>query len=376
MKRTNTIAFLLISLLIQWTGLYGEVAANNPAGDTVIIEVNENSKVIIYTKSKEDLKALNNYDFNQMIRDLNAQLTDSVEYLEIDEYKSKAYVNGKEIPLDSAKNKEMIRITLGGMNVEIDPNEVEMEEWDDDDWDDWESKWEKEEWDDDATYAKRVRRTTNHFNIDLGLNNWLDDGQFPDANNELYSVKTWGSWYVALNSVNKTWITGPLVLDWGMGVSWYNWKLENASTLILKGDERVEFVESPVAGQKSKLTASYINIHAVPMIDFSLGRKKVTSFKTKGVKIKKYSSMGFRVGMGGYAGYRLGSHSKFKNSTGDKDKESSNFYLENFRYGLRAQIGWKGVELWGTYDLNTVFFENRGPEGSNGLQGIAFGVTL
>jgi hypothetical protein len=337
--------------------------------DTVIIEVNENTKIIIYTASKDDLKKLSDYDINQIIKDLNAQIADSTRVLEINQTEQKAYVNGKEVPYGKNEN---VNIRLKGLDIEIDPDEIDTEEWDDDDWE----NWEREDWTEKSTYSKRPKRTTNHFNIDLGINNWLEDGQFPDANDAPYTVKGWGSWYVALNAVNKTWIAGPLIADWGIGVSWFNWKLEDRSTVIAKGEQRVEFNPSAVPGRKSKLTASYVNAHFVPMIDFSLGRRRITDFKTKGVKIRKYTKQGFRLGVGGFAGYRLGSHSKFVSTQGEKTHDRTNFFLNNFRYGIRAQIGWKDVELFGTYDLNTVFYDNRQPLGSPGLNAIAFGIIL
>ncbi|MEQ9468481.1 MAG: hypothetical protein RLN88_13795 [Ekhidna sp.] len=371
MKSLVTMALLACMLPVA------SFANNDPKldQDTVIIELNNNSKIVIVTKSKEDLATLENYDINQMIRDLNAQLTDSVEYMEIKD--GKAYVNeDDEVELKDWKiNDDEIRIKLGGVEVDVDPDKVD--DWDEDDW----SERKK------VTYeAERVDRTTHHFNIDIGLNNWLEDGEFPDANNAPYSVKPFGSWYVGLNSTNRTWVGGPLFLEWGMGISWYNWKLEDADYVIQEGSERIEFNALPanISGQKSKLTASYINATVVPMFDFSRGRRKITSIESGGFRIKKYSRKGFRFGVGGYAGYRIGSHTKlvFKENGGkrDKDKEKDNFFLENFRYGLRAQVGWKGVELFATYDLNEVFSPNRGPlnaDGQNaGLNAITFGITL
>ncbi|WP_144017413.1 hypothetical protein [Ekhidna lutea] len=348
--------------------------AGDPKQDTVIIELNNNSKIVIVTKSRADLAGLENYDINQMIKDLNAQLSDSVEYMEISD--GKAYVNDDdEVEIKDWKiNDDEVRIKLGGVEVDVDPDDVD--DWDEDDWEDRKK----------VTYeADRVDRTSHHFNIDIGLNNWLDDGEFPDANNSPYSVKPFGSWYVGLNSINRTWVGGPMFLEWGLGINWYNWKLEDADYIIEEGSERIEFNQVPntISGQKSKLTASYINASVVPMFDFSRGRRKITSIESGGVKIKKYSRKGFRFGVGGYAGYRIGSHTKYVFKDGgnkEKDKERDNFYLENFRYGLRAQVGWKGVELFATYDLNEVFSPNRGPldvDGNNTkLQAVSFGITL
>lgn len=341
--------------------------------DTVIIELNNNSKIVIITKSREDLASLENYDINQMVRDLNEQLSDSVEYMEIQD--GKAYVNDDdEVEMKDWKiNDDEVRIKLGGVEVDVDPDE--MDDWDEDDWQDRKK----------VTYeAERVNKTTHHFNVDIGLNNWLEDGSFPTGNAP-YAIKSFGSWYVGLNSTNRTWVGGPLFLEWGVGINWYNWKLEDPDYIIQEGANEVEFNLVPPTqnGTKSKLTASYINATVVPMFDFSRGRRKITSIESGGLRIKRYSRKGFRFGVGGYVGYRIGSHTKFKyKEDGDKekDKDSDNFFLENFRYGIRAQVGWKGVELFANYDLNEVFSSNRGPINADGnnasLSAISFGITL
>ncbi|GAB4247236.1 MAG: hypothetical protein Tsb0034_26390 [Ekhidna sp.] len=359
----HIISFLIIITLAPAISYANHNGTNKQ--DTVIIELDKNSKIVIITNSKADLASLENYDINQMIKDLNNQLTDSVEYMEIEN--GKAYVNDyDQVEMKDWKiNDDEVRIKLGGLEVDVDPDEVD--DWDEDDWDSRRK----------YTYeADRVDRTTHHFNIDLGINNWLENGSFP-VGNAPYTVKPFGSWYLALNSTNRTWVGGPLFLEWGLGVSWYNWKLQDADIMITEAAEETQFVPAPttVNGIKSKLTASFVNAHLVPMFDFSRGRRKITSIESSGVRIKRYSRKGFRLGVGGYAGYRMGSHTKFvfkEDGDREKDKENDNFFLENFRYGLRAQIGWKGVELFGMYDLNNVFDEGRGPD----LNAITFGITL
>ena len=368
---------VLLGLLALILIFPASAASTDPAQaqkDTVIIELNNNSKIVIITKSREDLASLENYDINQMVKDLNNQLSDSVEYMEIQD--GKAYVNEDEGEVEMKDwriNDDEVRIKLGGVEVDVDPDE--MDDWDEDDWNDRKK----------VTYeADRVDKTTHHFNVDIGLNNWLEDGSFP-AGNAPYAIKSFGSWYVGLNSVNRTWVGGPMFLEWGVGINWYNWKLEDPDYIIQEGANEIEFNLAPASqnGKKSKLTASYINATLVPMFDFSRGRRKITSIQSGGIKIKRYSRKGFRFGVGAYAGYRIGSHTKFKykeDGDGEKDKESDNFFLENFRYGLRAQIGWKGVELFANYDLNDVFSSNRGPINADGenasLSAISFGITL
>ncbi len=356
MKTITYIATLLLTIpLMAFPGW-------DQKGDTVIIELN-GSKIVIITNNKEDLAQIQNYDINQMIKDLNAQLQDSVTYLEIDgSEQGKEYVSEND---RSYTRRDRVSVDLGGLEVEVDPDEI-----DDFDEDDWRRRRR-------TTYdAKRVDRTSHHFNFDLGLNNWLEDGNFPDVNNSPYSVKPFGSWYVALNSTNRTWVGGPLFIEWGIGISWYNWKLEDSDFRIVEADDNIDFVNDPnISGIKSKLTASYLNAQFVPMFDFSRGTRRVRSVDAGGIKIRRYSRRGIRFGLGGYVGYRLGSHTKYIFKDGgsrEKDKEHDNFFLENFRYGLRGQIGWKGVEFFGTYDLNNVFSSGNGPE----LNAITFGMTF
>jgi hypothetical protein len=83
----------------------------------------------------------------------------------------------------------------------------------------------------------------------------------------------------------------------------------------------------------------------------------------------------FRFGLGGYAGYRLGSKTKYvftDEGSKRKLKDRDNYHLNNWRYGLRMQIGYRGIDLFANYDLNELFISNRGPA----LNAFSFGVIL
>ena len=108
-------------------------------------------------------------------------------------------------------------------------------------------------------------------------------------------------------------------------------------------------------------------------------RKKVKNLERGSVSFRTYKKQGIRFGVGGYAGYRIGGNTKFvyrEDGKKQKDKEKGNYYLENFRYGVRAQVGYKGLDLFAMYDLNNVFAGDRGPAGSNGMNAITVGITL
>lgn len=344
--------------------------ANTAEGDTVVIELNNKSKIMIYTTDRVELKNLEQYDLNKMVEDLNGALNSKkIEKIELRDENGSKYLKDTTIIIGDGQAKTSIKI--GNMELLVDAE----------DWDDLE-----DEFDDDLPVKKysyeekKIDRTSNHFNIDFGLNNWMEGSGFPDETGQLYTVKPWGSWYIGLNSVNKTWVTGPLFLEWGGGVSWYNWKMQDPDVLITEGPDRIAFTETTgLSSIKSKLTAPYLNVSFVPVFDFAQGRRKVKNVERGSVSFRTYRKQGLRIGVGGYAGYRIGGHTKFvyrENGNKEKDKVRDNFNLTNFRYGIRGQIGYKGLDLFVMYDLNEVFAENRGPAGSNGLNALTFGITF
>lgn len=86
--------------------------------------------------------------------------------------------------------------------------------------------------------------------------------------------------------------------DFGLGLSWYNFKLDNANYQILGTENGVSFVDrTDVNGFKSKVSASYLNVLTMYKLDFG--------------KLNDSGKNGLRVAIGPYAGYRLGGRSKF-----------------------------------------------------------------
>ncbi len=347
--------------------------------DTIIMEFGNNSKILVLIESTEDLKALQNYDINKMLEDLSVSIDsadEDVEYLTITDEKGDRYLNDTTIVVKNRKTIDDDKFE-GDIKIKVANYEIEAGDFDDleenfDDLDDLRfSDYKKSE-----RIEKRTWGTRHSFNVELGLNNWLENGEFPDASNAQYTVKPWGSWYVGLSSNQKTSIGGPLFLEWGGHFSWYNWKFEDTGTRITKGEDQVIFTSDDTFNNiKSKLSATYINAHLVPMLDFSYGRRRVKTVEKGSFRVTKYRRRGFRMGAGLYGGYRLGSRTKvvFKeDGDREKDRDRGNFFLSNFRYGVRGQLGYKGYDFFVNYDLNEVFTDNRGPA----LNAISFGVIL
>ncbi|UII29855.1 hypothetical protein LVD17_16265 [Fulvivirga ulvae] len=230
----------------------------------------------------------------------------------------------------------------------------------------------------DENKAKKNLGTHNSFDIDLGTNNYLEDGEFPNDNDAPYAVKPFGSWYVALRSINDTHIGGPLHLLWGPDVSWYNFKFENEDVRMSKANDQVVFNEvADLDSKKSKLTVAYVNFSAVPMLKFGKNERRNHRHNHCWGDWDHHvgGESAFRIGAGAYAGYKIGSYTKTViEADGDKkkDKDKDSYYLNNFRYGVRVQAGFRGVDVFVNYDLNTLFVEDKGPE----LNAFSFGVVL
>ncbi len=343
-------------------------------GDTVIIKIGSNSQLLIVTENKEEIEKLSEYDLNAIIQDLEITMKgdSGTFYIEMKDLSGKKYLK------EDANNSEEENDENLTFEERMERFEHRMRKFEDK-MDDMDTNSDHPSYHYDS-HSDFDRQEAVHFNengtsyslnIDLGINNYLENGKFPDDNNAMYAVKPLGSWNIALNWVNKNRIAGPLYLQWGPGLSWYNFKFDDNDVRLTKTDNAVEFyrVGPEVNSIKSKLVTSYINFNLVPMLDF--GKRRDSDRFT----FMEKSSDSFRIGFGGYAGYRIGSHSKFVyKDDGDREREKDrkNFYLNNWRYGLRFQMGYRGVDFFANYDLNELFVTGKGPQ----LNAFSFGIVL
>ncbi len=208
--------------------------------------------------------------------------------------------------------------------------------------------------------------------IDLGTSNFLENNQFPDKAGAAFAVRPVGSWYVGLNAVNTSRILGPLYLELGAGVSWHNFKFKDHSVTLVRDGEEVQFISNPepFAYEMSKLTATHINVSAVPVLYFGRrGRNQCEFLGGSGY------GKGLRVGAGVFAGYRIDAYTRQNfRVNGEKNKEinKDDFFINNIRYGVRLQAGIGRMDFFLNYDVSEMFYEGRGPQ----LNPITLGVTF
>ncbi|HCW08326.1 MAG TPA: hypothetical protein DGG95_13280, partial [Cytophagales bacterium] len=290
--------------------------------DTVTIKVGDGSKIIFAIKDKKDLETMKKYNFQKLMDEMiyKLQMRDSTPLKEM----SSAFLKK-----DSTKELSSSKQELSDPSKEKETIE--------------------------PSRHHRVRRTTNSFNIDLGMNNHINRRTYLSQPGEVNAtVHNWGSWYVGLNSTYRSQMANKFFLEWGYGVSWYNFKFNNTQTQITKDSNGGVIFGNDTRGfdyRKSKLTAAYLNISVVPVIDFGGSHRK------PGL-IDGHRSGGFRFGLGPYAGYLLDSYTKqvyYNNNSKSREHHHDNFDLNNLRYGVRMQVGFNDIDFFVNYDLNPLF---------------------
>jgi hypothetical protein len=312
------------------------ILSHAQGADTVIINIGDSSKVTFEIKNQKDLQTLKKYDLQAVVNDMIIKL------------------EKRDTTMLDKSSQAYVKETTDAPVANITGTE-----------ENWNTSWKER---DRKSYQRH--RTYQSLNFDVGTNNYLANGKFPDENNDPYAIKPWGSWYIGVNSIQRTRLARTFFLEWGGGVSWYNFKFQDKQTAISKDDNMVTFLQDQrdVDFKKSKLTACYLNLSLVPVLDFGANRRKAMFFDG-------HHSESVRFGIGPYVGYRIDSYTKqvFKED-GDKHKERNHdsFYLDNIRYGLRFQFGFRDVDIFFNYDMNELFVDNKGPK----LNAFSFGITL
>jgi hypothetical protein len=359
--------YLLVALLL---GMSSASFSKNdpdiiPENDSIVILFGKKTQIVIHTQDKEELSKLKNYDFNALLRQVIAvsEATQTqggrkdtsfvVDGNRVDIKDSQVTVKDKDnetevtFRVKVGKDADEVTITKDDSTLVTIRSRSKPREFSERDKDKWEKR------------RHHSKRTDNEFVFDLGLNNYLQNNRFPDENNASYGLRPLGSRYIAVGNEFRTRIGGrksPFYLNYGLEFSANNFMFDR-NVQIQRGTEGVEFPEAMRDLRKSKLTVWYLSLPVMPMLNFG-----------------PRDNAKFRIGVGGFVGYRIHSYSKimyFENGR-KKEHERDNFYLNNFRYGLMGQVGIGDVNLFVKYDLNSLFVENRGPE----LNAVSFGVRF
>lgn len=192
-------------------------------------------------------------------------------------------------------------------------------------------------------------RTTNDMLFAFGFNNALIDGESLDDS----PYKLGGSGFIELGWNWKTRIfknSNFARIKYGFSFQWNKLDIKDNLYFVKEGDVTTlqEFPED-LNKAKFRVTNLVVPVH------FEFGPSKVLQ---RDDRIRYINNNKFKIGLGGYAGVRLGSLQKLKYKVdGDrvKDKIKTNYNVSNFVYGVSGYIGFGDTSLYVKYDLSPLF---------------------
>jgi hypothetical protein len=340
--------------------------------DTITIKLPDGVSMKVIVKNTAQLKNLQTYKLDSLMS-LLSKYVEQVEKME----KANKGQGAKEITmifnpakdLNDSQAPEQISITISENTMEkMQSNKIEkiikvlVDLDDDNDNDnDIDNDNDNDKDSDQDKSKQKNKRSKFSFDVDLGLNTFV---HVPDNSGDTYDLKPWGSRYLSLNQHFDARIGGqksPFYLTTGFELAFNNYMLDK-NRYFSDVDGQTIFNKEPTevrSFEKSKLTSSSLNVPLMATLKFK----------------NKKGKESFKIGAGGFAGYRLGGHTKLKyqeEGKTRKDKERGSYNLEDFQYGVNFVIGYRKIELFGKYNLNELFKDNRGPA----MNVVSFGFRI
>ncbi|WP_133688854.1 hypothetical protein [Maribacter spongiicola] len=194
------------------------------------------------------------------------------------------------------------------------------------------------------------RRTYSDLVVAVGLNNAIVEGQ--SLNDSPYKIG--GSRFFEMGWQWRTRVfknTNFLRFNYGFSFQFNGLKPKDNQYLVSLENGQSELQEFDYELDKSKFRMDNL----VFPIHFEFGPSKLkTTDNTMRYSLKNQ----FRVGIGSYGGFNLGTRQKLKyNLDGDnvKDKLKRSYNTNDLIYGLSAYAGVDGVLFYVKYDLNPIF---------------------
>lgn len=345
----------------------GPAAAQRALKDSVIISFNEQTKMVIYGTDRKEIEKLSQYDFNRLIKDVLSRL-DSVstakgvsrDWVDGEMYLKKDSAREEDKGYRAPKKQGGGESRLGQREGEQEQVVVKVTRATDGETDSTESVT-------DSVFVrhprKYVRRSPRQgIDFRLGLNTYgekLANGY----NQDDFDLRPGRSRYVSLGIIRSFPVVkgrkNSFFMDLGIDVSWYNLMFEG-DEVIRKENSGVVFTKlidsegREISLKKSKLVAPFVNLSMMPTFTFA-------------------GSVISHVSGGMYAGYRIGGYHKSKAVTGDKERVSSDFHMQDLRYGVAFELGIRSFpDLFVNYDINKLFEQAKGPQ----VRMLSFGLKM
>ncbi len=208
-------------------------------------------------------------------------------------------------------------------------------------------------------------RTQTQLVVAVGFNNAMMEGQ---SVNDL-DFKVAGSRFFEMGLAWRTRVfdhTNWLRFKYGFSFQ-FNGLKPTDNRYFVQNEDLTLLQEHSLDLDKSKLRLDNL----VFPLHFEIGSSRRSEYNDR----IHYSTAGqFRMGLGGYAGFNLGTRQKLKyqeNGERIKQKMKHDYNINEFVYGLSAYVGWGSTAAYVKYDLNPIF-ESPNEELRNISVGLRF----
>ena len=216
-------------------------------------------------------------------------------------------------------------------------------------WRNWETDRKKR---DSIVRNRSELRTTSQFVFAAGVNNLVTDGSVANSD-----FRYWGSHFYEWGITGNTRIfknNNLLHAKYGFSVMYNNLRPTDNRVFVTNGNQ-TNLEEFGVKLKDSRLRNVFVTVPLHLEFDFT---KKRTNDSGKEI-FKTHKSV--RLGVGGYAGFRVKSKQKLCYEIDGNDfstKEKGDFNVNDFIYGVSAYLGFEETSLYIKYDLNPMFADN------------------
>lgn len=230
-----------------------------------------------------------------------------------------------------------------------------------DDIDDFEERWRLRK------ERRNNRRTTTQFIFALGTNNTLTNNRLSSLNDSEY--KFWQSHFYEVGFSFKSRFTeepSKTYFKYGLSFLWNNLRAEGNQYHIVNGDvTSLGIYPEDLSESRLRHVQMIFPLH----IEFDFSKDKVYEDGTK----RDRSGRGWRVGLGGFAGFKLGSRQylEYRNAEGIEvtELQKGDFNMNILNYGLSTYLAYKNTGLYVKYDLNPLFKDTE-------IRNISFGLRF
>tara|TARA_R110002050_G_scaffold94765_3_gene197330 strand:- start:64964 stop:66025 length:1062 start_codon:yes stop_codon:yes gene_type:complete len=193
------------------------------------------------------------------------------------------------------------------------------------------------------------RRTSSDFVLAFGLNNAIiEDEKLNDS-----PYKFGGSRFLEIGWTWKTRVfknTNFMRFKYGYSLQINGLKPNDNQYFVQQGDQTILQV-FPENLKKSKLSMTNL----VFPVHFEFGPSKKIE---KDTYFRYSTSNQFKIGIGGYGGFNIGTRQKLKYELDEKrqkDKQKGGLNTSDLVYGLSAYLAFSNTALYVKYDLSPIF---------------------